>query len=162
MNYQSIFFGCFLLIAFVSTVIAQKNKGELNIWTTNIVQRNYDNLEGCLSKVRIAKNKSFDRISFEFDGELNSYTIHYLPSNKYAEGEKIRIAGKVFMQINLYATPCENENHPEGKLKFPMIQQMTGGVFEGMQDYVVGVKTKTLYRVLELSNPSRLVIDFKH
>lgn len=151
-----------VLLLSVSTVIAQKNQGKLNTWTNQLIQRNYDNLEGCLSKVRVAKNKGFDRIVFEFEGEINSYSVYYLPSNKDAEGEKITIAGKVFMNIDLYGMPCETQDYPEGKLKFPIIQQISGGVFEGIQDFVIGVKAEKLYRVQELKNPVRLVIDFKH
>ena len=151
-----------MLIAFVSTAIAQKNKGKLNTWTNQIIERNNENLEGCLSAVRVAKNKGFDRIVFEFDGEINSYTIYYLPSNVDDEGEKITIAGKVFMNIDLYGTPCESQNYPEGKLKLPVIQQITGGVFEGIQNFQIGVKAEKLYRVQELKNPARLVIDFRH
>jgi hypothetical protein len=151
-----------ILLFLTIPLMAQfKNVGKLNIWTTQEVQRNhYDS--GCLSKIRVDKNKGFDRIVFEFNGGLNGYTIYYLPSNKDTEGEKITIAGNVFMQINLYGSPCENENQPEGKLKLPIIQQIRGGIFEGIQDFVIGVKAEKLYRVQELKNPSRLVIDFKH
>ncbi len=149
-----------LLLSF-STVSAQKNKGNLNTWTTKIVQRNYDNLAGCLSKVRVAKNKGFDRIVFEFDGEINSYTIYYLPSNKDAEGEKITIAGKIFMNIDLYGTPCESQIYPAGKLNLSIIQQISGGVFEGIQNYLIGIRAEKLFRVQELTKPTRLVIDFQ-
>jgi hypothetical protein len=99
---------------------------------------------------------------FEFDGEINSYTIYYLPSNKDPEGEKITIAGKVFMNIDLYGTPCQSQDYPEGKLKLPVIQQINGGVFEGIQDFVIGIKAEKSFRVQELANPTRLVIDFKY
>ena len=66
------------------------------------------------------------------------------------------------MNINLYRTLCESQNYPEGKLKLSIIQQIRGSVFEGIQDFVIGVKAEKLYRVQELSNPTRLVIDFKH
>ncbi len=157
-----VIFSVLVLLLSVSTVIAQKNKGKLNTWTTELVQRNYDDSAGCLSNIRVAKNKGFDRLVFEFNSGINNYTIYYLPSNKDNEGAKITIAGKVFMNIDLYGTPCESQNYPEGKLKLPVIQQIRGGVFEGIQNFVIGVKAEKLFRVQELSNPTRLVIDFKH
>lgn len=152
-----------MLIAFVSNTSAQlKNEGKLNTWTTNIVQRNHNDSDGCLSNIRVAKNKGFDRIVLEFKSGKNNYTIYYLSSNKNDEGEKITIAGKVFMNIDLYGIPCESQDYPEGKLKLPIIQQIRGNVFEGIQNFVIGIKAEKLYRVQELKNPSRLVIDFKH
>jgi len=36
------------------------------------------------------------------------------------------------------------------------------GLFEGFYDFVVGVGWPKPFRVIELSNPARLAIDFKH
>jgi hypothetical protein len=59
--------------------------------------------------------------------------------------------------------PCELKNYPKSKLNFPTLMQIKSGVwFEGIQDFLIGVKAKKPFRVQELSNPSRLVIDFKH
>jgi len=59
--------------------------------------------------------------------------------------------------------PCKLKNYPKKKLKFPTLMQIQQGVwFEGIQDFIIGVKAKKSFRVQELSNPSRLVIDFKH
>lgn len=163
-QFQSIFIVFFWLAFFVSTASAQlglKNDGKLNVWTDELVQRNHGK-EGCLSKIRVAKNKGFDRMVFEYKGGLNSYSFYYLPSNLNAEGEKIRIAGKVFMNIDLYGHPCKSTDYPEGKLKLPMIREIIGGVFEGDVQLTVGLSADNLFRVQELKNPSRLVIDFKH
>ena len=163
-HFQSIFIALFSLIAFASTASAQlglKNEGKLNIWTDKLVQRNHGK-DGCLSKIRVAKNKGFDRMVFEYQGRLNSYSFYYLESDHNAEGEKITIAGKVFMNIDLYGHPCKSTDYPEGKLKLPMLQEITGGEFEGDVQLTIGLSSDNLYRVRELKNPARLVIDFKH
>lgn len=153
-----------MIIAFVSIASTQSlpDKGKLNDWATELLQRNHKDSDGCLSSIRIAKNKGFDRMVFEFKGNLNSYTIYYLLTNKDHEGERIKIAGKIFMNIDLYGGLCENENYPKGKLNFPVIQQISGSVFEGIQNFVIGIKAEKPFRVSELNNPTRLVIDFKH
>ena len=35
------------------------------------------------------------------------------------------------------------------------------GFFEGHYDFLLGLRSRRLFRVTELANPSRLVIDFK-
>lgn len=168
-------FSVIALFFCVSTAAAQfKNAGKLNVWTTGNVQRIYGNEEGLevLCRVRVAKNDSFDRIVFEFAAGKPDYIIQYLPSNIYtsdAGDEKIKIAGKRFLQITLYVAgafenmPCEIEDAPEKKLNFPSILQIeNAGWFEGIRDYIVGVSGKKPFRVRELTNPSRLVVDFKH
>ncbi len=171
-----IIFSLMVLFISTSTATAQfSNAGKLKVWTTQTVQRSYENEEGyeILCKVRVAKNKGFDRIVYEFAEGKPDYIIQYLPSNIYsseAGDEKIKIAGKRFLQISLYISssygedmPCELEDAPEGKLKFPTIMQVEdAGWFEGIRDYIIGVSAKKSFRVQELSNPSRLVIDLKH
>jgi hypothetical protein len=163
-HFQSIITVFFSIIALVSIASAQlglKNEGKLNVWTDNLVQRQHGK-DGCLSQIRVAKNKGFDRMVFEYKGGLNSYSFYFLPSDLNAEGEKIRIAGKVFMNIDLYGHPCKSTDYPEGKLKLPMLQEITGGLFECDVQLTVGLSADNLYRVQELKNPARLVIDFKH
>ena len=162
--FQSIFIALFSIIAFVSTISAQlglKNEGKLKVWTDELVQRQHGK-DGCLSKIRIAKNNGFDRIVFEYKGRLNSYSFYYLPSDRNPEGEKITIAGKVFMNIDLYGHSCKSTDYPRGKLKFSLIREIIGGEFEGDVQLTVGLSADNLYRVQELKNPARLVIDFKH
>lgn len=104
-QFQSIFIALFSLIVFVSNISAQlglKNEGKLNIWTDKLVQRKHKESNGCLFKIRVAKKNGFDRMVFEYKGGLNSYSFYYLPSDLNAEGEKITIDGKVFMNIDLY------------------------------------------------------------
>ena len=150
-----------------------EDEGKLNIWTTGKVQRNpeTEDVSYSVCKVRVAKNKGFDRVVFEFDEGKPRYVIQYLPSNIYStEGgdNEIKIAGNVFMVMNIYGMgvdemPCKLKNYPKKKLKFPTLMQIQQGVwFEGIQDFIIGVKAKKSFRVQELSNPSRLVIDFKH
>ena len=48
-------------------------------------------------------------------------------------------------------------------MNFPSLMQIQKGVwFEGIQDFLISVNVEKTFRVQELKNPSRLVIDFKH
>ncbi len=73
------------------------------------------------------------------------------------------------MQVSIYGMahlddlPCKLESYPEGRQNFSALQQNDAEVwFEGIRDFLIGVKAKKSFRVQELTNPSRLVIDFKH
>lgn len=151
-----------------------QDEGKLNAWTTGNVQRKHENEPsvGSLCKIRVGRQKGFDRIVLEFDGGKPEYIIQYLPSNIYstdAGDEEIKFAGKVFMQISLYGMrhmgdlSCQLQSYPKGKLKLPSVQQINEEVwFEGIRDFLIGVKSKKPFRIQELTNPSRLIIDFKH
>lgn len=164
-----------VLSVFVNIAPAQyEDAGKLNTWTTKNIQRIYEDetASESLCKIRVAKNKGYDRVVFEFNGGKPNYVIQYLPSNIYSTdgGDHIiKIAGKVFMVVNIYGMgqldelPCELKDYPKGNLKFQTLQEIDEGVwFEGIKDLLIGVKAKKPFRVEELTNPSRLVIDFKH
>ncbi|CAN5403403.1 hypothetical protein BH20ACI1_BH20ACI1_18460 [soil metagenome] len=171
---------CFSIICLAAISISAQfdNEGKLNIWTTEKVQRSYwqdfddEDIAAALCRVRVAKHKGFDRVVFQFDDGKPQYVIGYLPSNIYStEGgdHEIKIAGNVFMVVNIYGMgmvedmPCLLKSYPEKKLNFPSLMQMQEGVwFEGIRDFIIGVKGEKPFRVQELRNPSRLVIDFKH
>jgi hypothetical protein len=112
---------------------------------------------------------------FEFDGPLPDCRIDYLNSRFY-EGEdgreRIRIAGRAFIRIDLSQISADekqfsfsNARHfsPKGKLRLPTLLQMQDkGVGEGHYEFLLGLSARKAYRVTELENPSRVVIDLKH
>jgi hypothetical protein len=162
-----------IFLATISIHAQFEDEGKLNAWTTEKVQHNREteDVSYSICKVRVAKNKGFDRVVFEFDGGKPKYIVQYLASNIYStEGgdNKIKIAGNVFIVVNIYGMgvdemPCELKSYPRKKLNFPTLMQIQQGVwFEGIQDFLIGVKAKNSFRVQELSNPSRLLIDLKH
>jgi len=73
------------------------------------------------------------------------------------------------MQISIYGMPqmedlpCKLQSYEKGKLNLRAVRQIKEEVwFEGIRDFLIGVKAKKPFRIQELANPSRLVIDFKH
>lgn len=167
---------CFSLILAV-VVFAQaqfQSEGKLNIWTIEKVQRNPETEDTTYSvcKVRVSKNKDFDRVVFEFDAGQPKYVIQYLSSDIYetdGRDSKIKIAGNVFMLVSLYNIgvdepfPCKLRNYPKKKLDFPSLMQIQSGAWSyGIWDFLIGVKDKKPFRVQELRKPTRVIIDFKH
>jgi hypothetical protein len=151
--------------------------GELNTWTVKPVSRDHGpSRENTYVKtVRAAKQKDFDRLVFEFEGAFPTYRFEYLKSHFYeSEGgrQRIRTAGKAFLLLTLLQVPADDKQValsdaesfvPKGRLRLPALWSIDDKeLFEGTYDFVAGVSARKPFRVTELSNPARLVIDFKH
>lgn len=174
-RFVSLFATIVLLAGAVSASAQNKNAGKLNAWTTRPVARIHESGETAhLRVVRAAKQKGFDRIVFEFTGSVPNYTVEYHPSRFYEDDSgrrEIKIAGRTFVHVNLNSIPVDEEQlkftespdfAPKGRLKLPMLWEVeAAGFFEGHYDFLLGLKARRMFRVTELTNPSRLVIDFR-
>jgi hypothetical protein len=174
---QSIILGiaAFLMCAMPSTPAQLKNSGKLNTWTTKPVERRHENDQLTrIRTVRAASHKGFDRIVFEFAGPIPNYSVEYHPSKFYEdEGgrHRIKIAGGTYVHVNLNLIPVNEEQlrfsqasdfAPKGRLKLPVLWEVDeAGFFEGHYDFLLGIKSRRLFRVTELQNPARLAVDFK-
>ena len=169
--------GLSVFLALLSVPAQIDNAGTLNTWTTKPFSRahNSSNQASYIKVVRAAKQNGFDRVVFEFEGPFPNYRIEYLNSRLYdteAGRQHIRQAGNVFLQITFFVIPTGDEQLkfteaknfvPKGRLMMPSLQSVKDKVlFEGYYDFLMGVSSRKPYRVTELSNPSRLVIDFRH
>lgn len=172
-NYQKSIVFVFLLTVFlVSTAAAQyENKGSLNVWTNKVVSRakQYETVE--FVKMKVGKNQGFDRVVFEFKKELPNYEVNYVkPPIPFSETEEyVKISGKAFVEVSFSLVPYPDappENYKleflQKELKMPVVQEIKNSDwFEGSLAFAIGLKAKKLYRVQELANPARLVVDFK-
>ena len=151
--------------------------GELNTWTVKPVSRDHGPAREntYVKKVRAARKKDFDRLVFEFEGAFPSYRIEYLKSHFYeSEGgrQRIRTAGRAFLLLTFIQVPADDKQVgfseakgfiPKGSLRLPSLSSVDDKeLFEGTYDFVAGVSARKPFRVTELSNPDRLVIDFQH
>ena len=152
------------------------NTGRLKTWTTRAVARNHQGVETTYVRaVRVGRHQTFDRVVFEFTGAMPNYRLQYLPSPFYeSEGgrNRIKIAGRAFVQVNLNLIPTDEEQLklreqeafiPKGRLKLRSVWEVDeAGLFEGYYDFLLGISSRKQFRVSELSDPLRLVIDFRH
>jgi hypothetical protein len=167
----------FILAASVTTAAQFGNLGKLDTWTVKPVSRDQEPAsENTYVKiVRAAKQKDFDRLVFEFEGAFPHYRIEYLQSRFYdSEGgrKRIRTPGKVFLMMTFLQVPADEKQVgfsqtrgfiPKGNLHLPSLRSIDDKeLLEGTYDFVAGASARKAFRVSELRNPSRLVIDFKH
>ncbi len=166
-----------ILSAFLVCVICvpaqYDDYGKLNRWTTDVIQRRdgYKLTDEILCSIRVEKRKKFDRIVFEFKGAKPYFSLGYLDSNIYSHdgGDfPIKIAGNSFFVITFFMgswdnPPCTLKTFPKGKLRMPVVWQITKGIWwEGQRDFLIGVNEKTPFRVKTLKRPRRLIIDFRN
>lgn len=166
----------FCLLAMVSAAAQPRDRGKLNVWTTKAVERLHVSPDSShIRNVRAARQPGFDRLVFEFEGPISNYSIEYLRSRWYedeAGRRRLKLAGSAFVQVNLHIIPVDEEQLkfsqakdfcPKGPLKFRSLMEVEEGTFfEGYYDFLLGIRSRKLFRVTELANPARLVIDFKH
>jgi hypothetical protein len=121
-----------------------------------------------LRSVRAARNEGFDRVVFEFDGpQVPGYRIEYVdkPITKCGSGDETAVAGQAWLQVTL--TPAQAHvggqstiTELERKPALPVIQELERTCdFEGEVIWVLGNAHPNKYRVMELHEPTRLVVD---
>jgi hypothetical protein len=167
--------GLFVLLSAVCASAQPQNIGTLDTWTKAFSRAPVLSEVTHLRQVRATSQKTFDRVVFEFDGSIPNYNIKYLTSRIYEDLDgkhRIKIAGKVFLQLELFVIPYDERQDefakrkgfsPKGRLKMPSFREIDDkGTFEGFYDFLFGMSSRKVFRVSELSNPARLVIDLRH
>jgi Putative peptidoglycan binding domain/Sporulation and spore germination len=122
-----------------------------------------------LRQVRVSRHDGFDRTVFEFDGGRPAYTVRYTGvATTGGAGSPIPAGGTTALQIDLAAHTVDMEaadfprTFEDAVLtpRYPTLRTLRyGNEFEGLATFAAGLRARTGFRVLELSNPTRLAID---
>lgn len=125
-----------------------------------------------LRDIRTASHEKFDRVVFEFSGDaLPGYHIEYVdrPVRHCGSGEAARVAGDGLLRVRLTPANAHTEageptlRYTELRPNLPNLKELKSTCdFEAEVSWVLGLSHPNRYRVLELSNPARLVLDVKH
>lgn len=145
-------------------------------WTAGIVERPRPDIRPVtLREVRAARNEGFDRVVFEFaDNPLPGYHLEYIdePVRECGSGETVEVAGDGWLLVRL--TPARAHEFigesaevtvrdRDRTFDHPALRQLTLICdFEGQVAWVLGVESPNRYRVLDLREPARLVVDVRH
>jgi len=138
-------------------------------WTAGVVKlMRQGSMPVTLRSVRAARNEGFDRVVFEFDGpQVPGYQIEYVdkPIIKCGSGDPTEVAGQSWLQVRLTPARAHEDGQAtvterERKAGLPVIQEMELTCdFEGDVTWVFGNAHPNKYRVMELREPTRLVVD---
>lgn len=127
-----------------------------------------------LTEVRSAAHDPFDRVVFEFRGaQVPGYRIEYVdrPVRQCGSGEAVEVAGDGWLQVRfeparahagdtaVVATITERNR----ELDLPNLRQLVLTCdFEAQVEWVLGLGSPNPYRIIELTDPPRLVVDVRH
>lgn len=122
-----------------------------------------------LVDVRAAHHPGFDRVVFEFAGDL-PYDTDVRWVRKVIQdgsGKVARVAGRRLLQVRFEGVDAhDSDGNPTvpGRTAHALpnvITTVLAGDFEGVVTYGVGLAKKTSYEVSTLSDPSRVVLDIR-
>ncbi len=120
-----------------------------------------------LAAVRRSRHEAFDRITFEFRGALSRTTVRYvreLPRD--AAGRPQELAGDADLAVSFVATARDGAGRPSfrGRARarplwpalreYALVSEADGRVVFGL-----GTDRRLSFRVIELDNPVRVVVD---
>lgn len=142
-------------------------------WTAGIVDRERPVTGAAmLVDVRAAAHEDFDRVVFEFAGsELPGIHLEYIdrPVRDCGAGQVVPIDGDGWLAVRFYPTNAHDESgaptagEREIVPRLPVVLEIERTCdFEAVVEYVLGVSVPNPYRVIELANPPRVVVDVRH
>jgi hypothetical protein len=125
-----------------------------------------------LRDVRTARNDGFDRIVLDFGGDpIPSWEVEYVdrPVRQCGSGDAVPVAGDAWLRIHVQparghsdagqATVTDRRRSP----RLPAVRELVMTCdFEAHVEWVAGVGAPNRFRVSELRDPTRLVVDIRH
>jgi hypothetical protein len=123
-----------------------------------------------LVRLRAGRHAGYDRVVFQLDGPIPSYySVRYVPQVRLdGSGDPLRLRGAAFLEVVIRAPTHDQDYRPvltPTRLRpdFPALREVSvPGSFEGQTTAGIGVSYRAPFRVLELTNPTRIVIDLAH
>ena len=122
-------------------------------------------LLGQLTAIRVAHHAEapgFDRMVFDFSSGIPSYDLIRQESSTFvrdASGQSVTLAGSTGIKLIFRDTDVQGVPDDQ-KPNLPAVREIENiGNFERVLSYGIGLSSSQCVRVLELSNPSRLVVD---
>jgi len=120
---------------------------------------------GTISAIRIAHHDGYDRlvIGFATSNTMPQYQLTQRATSDFvrdASGQPVTLQGSAGIRAVLWNTDIATGVPADSTPGLPAIREVTQiGDFERVTSYGVGLATPACFRVLELSGPTRLVID---
>jgi hypothetical protein len=120
--------------------------------------------------LRAGRHTTYDRVVFQLDGPIPSYySVRYVPVVRLdGSGAALRLRGTASLEVVVRAPTHDQDYRPvltPTRLRpdFPALREVNApGSFEGQTTAGIGVTEQVGFRVLELTNPTRIVIDLAH
>ncbi len=152
-------------------VVSEPPWGEASV-TQNPVDQSAGEQGQEITGVRIGAQEGFDRVVLDLTGEdpQLGWSASFQPEAiADPSGEPLEMEGEEFLEVSVSGIDWarESPDRYDGAAVIAdsatvVTQVNFGGLFEGNQQVVIGLKSHTAYRVFALSGPARIVIDVRH
>ena len=139
-------------------------------WTAGLTAKPGDSMT-VLTEVRTARHDGFERIVYAFEPDrIPGFKVEYVdkPVRQCGSGEVVALPGDAWLLLKLEPAQAHTEEgrptvaDRDRRLDYENIKQLKMICdFEGIVEWVVAVASPNRYRVLELRNPARLVVDVR-
>jgi hypothetical protein len=141
--------------------------------TTEVTEQQRPSLDPItLGAVRGASHEDFDRVVFVFrDKAIPGYHVAYAttPAAHCGSGETVPISGEYQLTVRLSPAQAHTETgdvtvrEQTQHLNLQIVRELKLICdFEGEVTWVLGLSARKPYRVYELTDPVRLVVDIQH
>lgn len=111
----------------------------------------------------------YDRVVFEFRGSIPRLEVEYVPQLvRGRSGSVVPLAGSAIVQVRFHAAHVYNDQGDlaaPARLTFhlPNVKEVArAGGSDDVVTYGIGVDHQARLRILSMTDPSRVVIDFLH
>ncbi|MGZ4397420.1 MAG: AMIN-like domain-containing (lipo)protein, partial [Gaiellaceae bacterium] len=131
-----------------------------------------------LERVDLARHEGYDRVVFQFRNGLPGYRVAYAeaPLHEDGSGKPVPVAGNYFVVVRMEPASGFDLGTGDGKLVYTGPRRLAGsgagtsevseivrtGDFEAVLTWAVGLVDRVDFRVTTLSDPARLVVDFRN
>jgi hypothetical protein len=142
-------------------------------WTAAAVEKPRSQPPAVLMRsVRTGTHPDYDRTVFEFDGpRLPGYRVAYVktPVQDCGSGDDVKTPGQAALEVRFTVAQAHDDQgqatvaQRSFKPALPTVQGLDRLCdFEGEVTWVLGTTREAPFRLLELKNPTRLVLDVQH
>jgi hypothetical protein len=120
---------------------------------------------------RTAEHADYDRIVFDFEDNVPGYVVEYVDPPIIADpsGNEVEIDGEAFLQVRFLGAQAHDEagNTTIDELEISpglttIVEAERTGDFEGQVTWVLGLTEELDFRVIDLTDPTRVAVDIGH
>jgi hypothetical protein len=131
-----------------------------------------------LDRVDLARHEGYDRVVFQFRNGLPGFRVAYAepPLREDGSGKTVTVRGSYFVVVRMEPASGFDLGSGDGKLVYIGPRRLEGsdagtpevaelvrlGDFEAVLTWAIGLADRVDFRVTTLSDPARLVVDFRN
>jgi hypothetical protein len=131
-----------------------------------------------LERIALGRHEGYDRVVFQFRGELPGYRVEYVkpPLKEDGSGNPVELKGDAFVVVRMEPASGFDLNTGEGVMVYTGPRRFEGsasgtsvvqelvrtGDFEAVLSWAIGLEERVDFRVTTAQSPARLIVDFRN